>query len=83
MAVVVEIVCAVGMLLMRNALDRLHFLGPATIVGPLLVALAVWLRHGIDQAGLKAGLVLVLLVVSGPILSYVTARAVVERGQRQ
>jgi multicomponent Na+:H+ antiporter subunit G len=82
-AVIVEVACAIGLLLMRSALDRLHFLGPATIVGPLLVALASWLQHGADQASLKASLVLILLVVSGPILSFVTARAVLEQGQRR
>ena len=82
-AVVVEVACALGVLLTRTPLNRLHFLGPATIVGPLIVAAAVWVEHGVDQSSFKATLVLVLLVASGPILSYVTAHAVIEQGQRQ
>ena len=82
LAVAVEVACAVGLLVLDNALDRLHFVGPATIVGPLAVAAAVWVEQGLDAASVKATLVLLLLVLSGPILSYVMARVVVERSRR-
>ena len=83
LAVAVEVACGLGVLLMRNALDRLHFVGPATILGPLAIAAAAWLQRGADQASIKTTLVLVLLVVTGPILSYVTARVVVARSRRR
>jgi multicomponent Na+:H+ antiporter subunit G len=83
LAVIIELASALGVLLMPTALDRLHFLGPATIIPPLAVAAAVWLKHGVDQSSIKATLVLVFVVVTGPVLSHVTARAVVARSERR
>ena len=34
--VAVELACCVGVLVMGDAYDKLHYLGPATIVGPRL-----------------------------------------------
>ena len=83
LAVAIELACALGVLLMPTALDRLHFLGPATIMPPLAVACAIWLRHGADQASIKATLLFILVVITGPVLSHVMARAVVARSERQ
>lgn len=81
-AVFSQLACAVGLLLMRNALDRLHFVGPATILGPLAVTAAVWVARGFDTLTIRALLAFVLLVATGPILSYVMARVIAERGGR-
>lgn len=81
-AVVSQLACAVGLFLMRNALDRLHFVGPATIVGPVALAAAVWVARGLDTLTIRALLAMVLLVATGPILSYVMARVIAERGAR-
>ena len=32
--VIVELACCVGVLVMHDAYDKLHYLGPAAIVGP-------------------------------------------------
>jgi multisubunit Na+/H+ antiporter MnhG subunit len=82
-AVVAEIACAVGVWRTRSALDRLHFLGPATIIGPLAIAIATWLQRGVDQVSIKATLAMALLLFTGPLLSYVTARAVLAREDRR
>ncbi|HEV7664176.1 MAG TPA: monovalent cation/H(+) antiporter subunit G [Chloroflexota bacterium] len=80
--VAIELACGIGVLVMDNALDRLHFVGPATILGPLAFAAAAWLQRGADQASIKATLVLLLVVLAGPVLSHVTARAIVNRARR-
>jgi len=82
LAVAVEVACGLGMLVTTNALDRLHFVGPATILGPLAFATAVWLQRGADQASIKTTLVLFLVVLAGPVLSHVTARAIVSHTER-
>jgi monovalent cation/proton antiporter MnhG/PhaG subunit len=73
--VAVELACCIGVLVMDDAYDKLHYLGPAALVGPPAVALAVVLQHGLDAAGIKALLTVGLLMVSSPVLSHATARA--------
>jgi monovalent cation/proton antiporter MnhG/PhaG subunit len=74
-AVAVELACCVGVLVMDDAYDKLHYLGPAAIVGPLAVAAAVILRESFSQAGIKALLTAALLIVASPVLSHAIARA--------
>jgi multicomponent Na+:H+ antiporter subunit G len=73
--VAVELLCCLGVLVMDDAYDKLHYLGPAAIVGPLAIALAVIVREALSQAGVKALLTAVLLIVASPVLSHATARA--------
>ena len=41
LGVLAELLCVLGVVWMRDALDRLHFAGAGTTVGPLLVGAAV------------------------------------------
>ena len=75
LGVAVELACCLGVLVMHDAYDKLHYLGPAGIVGPLFIAAAVLWQEGLGQAGIKAVLVAVLLAVASPVLSHATARA--------
>jgi monovalent cation/proton antiporter MnhG/PhaG subunit len=65
-----------GVLVMRDALDRLHFTAPAATIAPVLLAVAVLVEEPLSSAGLKAVLVALLLVITTPVLSHATARAV-------
>ena len=65
----------VGVLVMREALDRLHFTAPAATIGPVLLAAAVLVEEPLSSAGIKAVIVAVLIVVTTPVLSHATARA--------
>ena len=71
----VELACCLGVLLMRGVYDKLHFTGPATTIGSLAIALAVIVEESFSQAGLKALLVFLTLLVSNPVLTHATARA--------
>jgi multicomponent Na+:H+ antiporter subunit G len=73
--VVVELVCCIGLIAVRNAFDRLHYLGPASSVGPLAIAAAVLIEESFTQAGVKSLLVAVLLLLTSPVLTHATARA--------
>jgi len=73
----------VGVLVAADVFDRLHFIGPGSILGPAALALAVVIDEGpLSQAGLKSLLVAVLLLGLSPVLVHATARAayVRERG---
>lgn len=72
---------ALGMLVMRDAFDRLHFTGPASTIAPLCFAAAVLVEEPLSSAGVKAVIVAVLIAVTTPVLSHATARAMRIREQ--
>lgn len=75
--VAAEAVSVVGLLAMRNAVDRLHYAAAATTLGPAFVAAAVCVREGIvSSQGLNSILVAVLLAVGSAALSGATGRMI-------
>jgi multicomponent Na+:H+ antiporter subunit G len=72
--VATEILCCIGVLVMRSAYARLHYTAPAGL-GALLLAAAILLRQGFSLIGDKALLVAVFILLSSPVLTHVTARA--------
>lgn len=70
----VEVLAVLGVVCMRDAFDRLHFVGVAGF-GALLVGGAVMLRSGLSLLGDKALATGLLLVLLGPVLVHVTARS--------
>ena len=77
LGVAVELVCCVGLVVMRRAIDRLHYANTATTLGPALVAAAVCVQEGVFTAsGLDAIAVAVMLALLGGALGIATARAI-------
>jgi multisubunit Na+/H+ antiporter MnhG subunit len=77
LGVAAELICCVGLVTMRNAIDRLHFAGAGTVVGPVLVAAAVCVEEGFFTTnGLNAVLVALMLALLGAALATATARAI-------
>jgi multisubunit Na+/H+ antiporter MnhG subunit len=76
-----ELVAVLGLCVMRNVYDRLHYVGLAGF-GALFIAVAVVVRESFSLIGDKALLVGVILVVAGPIMVQSTARSLLirERG---
>lgn len=71
----IELLCCLGVLLMRDVFDQLHYVGPATTLGPLAIAVAVLLAEALSAAGIKAILIAIVLVLMGPVVTHATARA--------
>jgi multicomponent Na+:H+ antiporter subunit G len=71
----VQVFACLGVILMRDALDRLHYVGAST-VGVPLICLAVIVGEGPSVIGLKALLTAAFLLVTTPVLAHVTARAI-------
>ena len=78
-AVIVAMVSSVGVLKAHTAYDRLHYVGAASVLCPILVALAVIVNDGLSQSSIKAVLVMVTLMATSPVLTHATARAALVR----
>jgi monovalent cation/proton antiporter MnhG/PhaG subunit len=74
-AVAVLWLCCLGVLRMRGAYNRLHFLGPASLLGPGLIAGAVLVDGASAGASIKSVLLAVILLTMGPVTSHALARA--------
>jgi monovalent cation/proton antiporter MnhG/PhaG subunit len=75
LGVACQFVCCLGVVVMRNVFDRLHFAGAGTTLGPLLVGAAVLVRQTISAAGITTILIMAAVLVLGPALVIATARA--------
>ena len=70
-----QVFASAGVLLMRDALDRLHY-AAAMAPGVVCLCAAVLVSEGPSLIGLKAILTAAFLLVSGPVLGHTTARAI-------
>jgi multisubunit Na+/H+ antiporter MnhG subunit len=68
-------------LAMRTTFDRLHYTGPASVLGPIVLAGAVVCREALSTAGIKAVLIAAVLLLTGPVLTHANARALRTRHQ--
>jgi len=82
LAVVVVLGSTLGVAVMEDAYQKLHYVGLATLVAPVLVALAVLVQKGYSENTTETWLALLFVVLSGPVLTHATARAAAirERG---
>jgi multicomponent Na+:H+ antiporter subunit G len=80
--VAATMLCCLGILVMRDAYDRLHFLSGIGTLGPVAIVAAVIVEEGLSSGGLKALVVLVALAFTGPVMTHAIARAarIRERG---
>jgi multisubunit Na+/H+ antiporter MnhG subunit len=69
-----ELVAVIGVTVMRDVFDRLHYVGLAGY-GALLVAVSILWEENFSLIGDKALLTGVLLVTIGPVLVHATARS--------
>jgi multisubunit Na+/H+ antiporter MnhG subunit len=74
-AVLTVAASSIGILLMRDAYQRVHFVTPIAIVAPVFVAIAVSVRDGLGEQTAQVWLVVAILCVAGPVLSHATVRA--------
>jgi multisubunit Na+/H+ antiporter MnhG subunit len=66
--------CA-GLVAARTSWDKLHYTGPATVIAPVCLAGAVLVQEPLSSAGVKAVLVAIVMILTGPVVLHATARA--------
>jgi multisubunit Na+/H+ antiporter MnhG subunit len=72
--VTIELLSALGVTVMRDPYDRLHYVGLAGW-GALLIGVAITVQEPFSLIGDKALATGVLLVLLGPVLVHTTARS--------
>lgn len=81
--VALHLIAAVGMLLVRDPLDRLHLVGPVSVFGSLAIILATLAAGTSTTHTAKTVATCLFLWVSSPFLSRMTARALRVRATGQ
>jgi multisubunit Na+/H+ antiporter MnhG subunit len=76
LAVAVVLSASIGVLVMRDAYAKLHFVTPAALLAPALVALAILVQMGLYENTGETFLALLIMVIAGPYLSHATIRAI-------
>ena len=72
--VALEVIAVLGLVVMRNVYDRLHYVGLAGY-GALLIGIAILVRESFSLIGDKALATGIVLVLIGPILVHTTVRS--------
>ena len=70
-----ELLCVLGVVLMRTVYARLHYAAAATTVPAWLVLAAVIVREHVSSGGLQAIGAVAILFLLNPLLVMATARA--------
>jgi multisubunit Na+/H+ antiporter MnhG subunit len=73
---VLQVLAVAGVVLLRDALDRLHYLAVSTLAGALIVA-AIIVRESFSQIGIFGLLLVGFLLFTGPVLAHATGRMIV------
>jgi monovalent cation/proton antiporter MnhG/PhaG subunit len=72
--VAAQLLACLGVTVMRNAFDRLHYTGP-TIVAAAALAAAVLIREGFSLVADKGIMLAVVVAITSPVIVQAMARA--------
>jgi monovalent cation/proton antiporter MnhG/PhaG subunit len=75
LAVALVLASSVGLLVMRDVYQKLHFVTPAALIAPVLVGVAVLIESGYSISSALTWLALLFVVATTPFLSHATIRA--------
>ncbi len=70
----VELVCCIGVLAARDALDRLHFVSPAGILGGVPLLIAAGIQGGSFSHSARIAVVGLVVVLASPFVNRAIAR---------
>jgi multicomponent Na+:H+ antiporter subunit G len=80
--VAVQLLAVLGVTLLPDALDRVHFLAPSGLATTLIAA-AVLVAESFSVIGVAAVLLALFTLVTAPVLGHVTAHAIHRDGERE
>jgi len=74
---------AIGLIRVTDAADRLHYVTPAAVVAPVLVAAAIFVRQGLDENTGETLVAVLIMLAAAPYLAHATIRAIHAGAERQ
>jgi len=74
-AVAVTLVSVLGMLRMRNAYQRMHYIAPPASLSAALITIAIFLQRGLKPESFKAAFTTLVLIGMNTIVTHAAARA--------
>jgi multisubunit Na+/H+ antiporter MnhG subunit len=75
LAALIVLASSVGILVMRDPYQKLHYVSPVAVVAPVAVGLAVLVQSGFTENSAQTWLALVFVLAGGPVLTHATIRA--------
>lgn len=75
LAVLIVLASSAGILVMRDACQKLHYVSPVAVVAPVVVGLAILVQSGFTENSAQTWLALVFVLAGGPVLTHATIRA--------
>lgn len=73
--VISVLISSIAMLVMKDLYERLHFLFPPATISVICFTAAVIIDKHLSQAGIKALLIMFILLAMNAVLTHATARA--------
>lgn len=67
--------CCLALAVMKGFYAKLHYLAPPAVLAGALVAAAIAFEEGMGANAIKAGLVLLVLLIGNPVITFAAARA--------
>jgi multisubunit Na+/H+ antiporter MnhG subunit len=74
-AVLVVLASSLGILVMRDVYQKLHYVTPAALVAPFAVGLAILAQSGLTEDTGEMLLAMIFIAIAAPFLSHATIRA--------
>lgn len=76
LGVAVAIVSSVGILAMRDAYQRLHYVTPVSLLTPVSIGIAILIQSGWSSRSAQTWLAIGFMAIASPFLSHATMRAI-------
>ncbi|HEX5245014.1 MAG TPA: monovalent cation/H(+) antiporter subunit G [Tepidisphaeraceae bacterium] len=76
LAAAIALIFTIGLAVMRDPLQRLHFSAPIVCFCPLFICVAVFLENADPAARIKVVIISVMLFLMNSILTHATSKAV-------
>ncbi|WP_035496706.1 monovalent cation/H(+) antiporter subunit G [Citrifermentans bremense] len=67
--------CCLALAVMKGFYVKLHYLAPPAVLAGALVTAAIAFEEGTGANAVKAGLVLLVLLIGNPVITFAAARA--------
>ncbi len=75
LVVAVAILSSIGVLVMRDAYQRLHYVTPMSLLAPISIGIAILIQSGWSSRSAQTWLAIGFMAIASPFLSHATIRA--------